>query len=121
MPRASTLTSLSAVILLLAGASIAALTADAPEELSIARLSPDIVATQAAPIEIDVDLPVSLLGRDAPSQALLGAVSIPPASGVRVLRAEPLRHRIRLSLDVSQARAGKWTVTLGGRYRAQSR
>lgn len=112
MFRASTLTTLSAFVLLVAAASIAALTGPGTQA-PIARISPDIVATQSEPLQVEVDLPMST---GHLTSLLADAIQLHPESGVRVLDA--VSHRrgsLLVSLDVSQARAGKWTVDFGDR------
>lgn len=112
MFRASTLTSLSAVVLLVAAASLAALTGS-PSDASVARISPDIVATQSEPLQVEVDLPTSTSHL---ASVLAQAIRLHPESGVRVIDATPHRAgSLLVSLDVSAARAGKWTLDFGDR------
>ena len=138
MIRASTLTSMSAVILLLAGTSIATLTASGSADLTTANIAPDIVATQDEPLLIEVQMPVAALegatirasadlqssrasrdsrasGKDSRnSRELAQSITMHPDSGVRVISATPATaHRLLLALDVSEARAGKWTLAFG--------
>ncbi|MEM1249216.1 MAG: hypothetical protein AAGA81_05815 [Acidobacteriota bacterium] len=112
MVRASTLTSFSAVVLLAVGVSIAALSGT-KTSTPIARISPDIIATQSEPLQVEVELPMST---GHLTSELAEAIRLHPESGVRVLDAVPQRQgSLLVSLDVSRARAGKWTVDFGDR------
>ncbi len=107
MLRTSTLTFLSALILLAAGISIAALGPGASGQATTPRMSPAILATQPDPVHVEVDLSIAVPGDAADGLE----ISVHPASGIEVLDviARP-NDRLTLELDVRAARAGKWTV-----------
>lgn len=119
MIRTSTSLSLSAIILVLAGLAIAALDPGqhvGRKHVEAARFSPDIVATQASPLTVVVEL-TQADARSLFTGASEPAITVHPESGIEILRAEVLEaqpsgsNRLSLTLDVAGAKAGKWTLT----------